>query len=360
MKNFFLGSLFILSCFIFTACGGSQSASTNDKKEVSSKEATVKVDSGTYVLQEGDSVNDGEGYLALDVSIKNNTKDPINIIQDDLNLYDKEGNKVANKNIYSTESDFQTLQMENLSGGKSTKGYVIFKVDKDKKYELHYAPMITDSEKKEKDIVVDVNTKDFKDSSDQVKKATEEYLNKVFLGKETDKKSELLSNDLVKEHNEFNQKFSEELKNNFDSYVPSDDEVKTLITKFEEVNQKKAEINYEVKALFPNKAVITVKPTVLSFDDVDASSIVETFVEQNEGKYEDYDKAVQDSEKYLIQQLPTKFDQTTPRQPQYMPKDGYKLILTKEKDKWKIDTASSSDNYQFDDLKSIFMGGLDE
>lgn len=360
MKKNLLGSIFILSFFLFTACGSNQTSQNSGKKEASSKEATIKVVSGTYILQEGDSINDDEGYLALDVSIKNNSKDSMNIVQDDLNLYDKEGNKAANKDIYTSENDFRTLQIENLSGGKSTKGYVIFKVDKDKKYELHYAPVISDSDKKNKDIVVDVNAKDFKDSSDQVKKASEEYLHKAFLGKDTDKKSDLISNDLIQEHSEFNQKFSEELKKNFDSYVPSDDEINTLITKFEEANQKKAEVNYEVEALFPNKAIVSIKPTIISFDDVDANSIGESFVEQNEGKYDDYDKAVQDGEKYLLQQLPTKFDQVTPRQPQYMPKDGYKLILTKDKDRWKINTDSSNDNYQFDDLKSIFMGGLDD
>ena len=40
-------------------------------------------------------------------------------------------------------------------------------------------------------------------------------------------------------------------------------------------------------------------------------SIITQFVNENEGKYDDYEKASIDAEKYLLQQLPSKFDSAT-------------------------------------------------
>lgn len=359
MKKEILFSMTVGTVLLLGACGDKGTAT---KPAVESQNTTVKIKSGTYVLQDGDKVKDGEGYLALDVSVKNTSKSSIDLSAQDFSLYDKKDNKISEKNMYSDDDSFQSFEGNSLSTGKSVDGYVVFPVDKDQKYELHFIPE-TGGSKKDKEITLKVDASKYHDDTDNIKQLADQYVSQVFLNKAAanEKKNQLkLTNDLEKEKNDFNQQFSTRLKKEFTDYIPSDAELGKTIDGFKATNQKKAKITYTIDQLFPTEASVYVSPEVINFDEIDTDSIISQFVDENEGKYEDYDKATQDAEKYLLQQLPSKFDSATVSQPSDMEGQGYKVNLTQKDGKWTVDSSKADNNYDYQSLASSFMGGLYE
>ncbi|GAA3014402.1 DUF4352 domain-containing protein [Tetragenococcus solitarius] len=357
-------ALVLGSALFLVGCGSSDNAS-KDKAEAKTEDATIKVKQGDYVLQDGEDVGENEGYLALDIAIKNNTKDTMQVSKGDLTLYDEEDNKISNADVYTDDDDFEMLSNTNLSGGKNVSGYVVFKVDKDKKYELHYTPVLTESSEDSEEVEINVDASKYADASEEVENLSEQYVSEVFLAKENTENSDKkeaseLGNDTKEEHQNFNETFAEALKNEFYAYSPSAEELQKTVESFEKANQEKAKVEYKVASLSPNRATVYVKPEVIDFTKIDFDSIGDQFVDENKGKYSDYEKAQKDAEKYILQKLPETFSNEDVSQPQYIDGDGYKLNLTKEDKQWTVDSSDSNDNYDYKDLEISFMGGLSE
>ncbi|GBG96483.1 DUF4352 domain-containing protein [Lactococcus termiticola] len=336
---------------LLSGCGNSNKA-----------EAKLDIKSGTYVLQEGKNVDTDEGYLALNIDMKNTSGKTIDGIYDgSFKLYDDKGNQISTESVYADGSDskFKTLSMGNLAPDKDLVGYLVFQVDKGQKYELHYSPMPT-SKDKPKDIVVKVDSSKYSDPTVNLKKMAQGYVDNVFLAKTSEVSG--LSNDLKKAHNDFNSLFAKNFDKelNIDSYYqPSQAELDKVVTSFEAENAKRGTVEYTVSSMFPDYAVVKVSPSVLDFDDLNADSITTDWVNANEGKFDDYDAAMKAAAKNLIQNLPTKFSSITPSQPSTMSSGGEKLILTKGSDgKWKVNDTDSDSNYDFKQLQSDFMGGV--
>lgn len=361
MKKVSTAGLILGTVLLLGACGNSDKGSVT-KPAAEAGSTAVKIKSGSYVLEEGDKAGDGTGYLALEVSVKNISKNSIDLSSQDFSLYDKDDDKISEKNIYSEDDSFRSFDGTSLSKGKSVDGYIVFPVEKEQKYELHFKPILQ-SDEKSKEITLKVDASKYHDDTENIKKLAEQYVSQVFLNKTTaaDKENKLkLNNDLGKEHNDFNQQFSARLKKEFTEYVPSDAELGKAVESFETANQKKAKINYTIDQLFPNEATVNVLPEMITFDGIDTDSIITQFVNENEGKYDDYEKASIDAEKYLLQQLPSKFDSATTSQPSDMSGEGYKINLTQKDGKWIVDSSKSDSNYDYQALVSSFMGGLYE
>lgn len=355
-----LGVIIMSSVLMLTlgACSGAGKGETKANKEAASnKLASMEIENGTYVIPEGETPTEDTGYLALNIKIKNTGKETLSISTDDINLYDEDDNKISQVNDYTDSDNFKKLKYESLSGDKNTNGYVIFKVDKEKKYELHYAPMDY-SDEKQKDIQLDVNAKDYDDKSSDVTKLTEEFVNTVFLNKKDEEKSGNLANNLEEEHNSFNKTFSQSLSKEFYYYKPSEAELMTAIDAFEAANAKKSKNSYSIKSYYPESATVYIKTETIHFDTLDTEAIVDDFVNKNEGKYSDYEKAKSDAEKYLLEQLPTKYEAASVSTNDSSSGEGYEVHLTKKDDKWTVDTSDSSKNYGFKSLKQAFMGDL--
>ncbi|MBO0469916.1 DUF4352 domain-containing protein [Enterococcus sp. DIV0242_7C1] len=348
----------LLCCVVFTlgACSKENMKEDSSKKAIaSSKVASIEIENGTYILPEDGDVTENTGYLALDVKINNIGKDTLNLSLEEINLYDEDDNKISQKDIYTDDENFKKLQFESISGGKSTNGYVIFKVDKNKEYELHYTPNSYLDDKKE-DIQIKVETKKYKDTSLDIQKIAESFVNDVFLNKKSENKD--IANNIEEEKTSFNVMFSKALEKEFYYYKPSEAELMTNIDAFKNANAKKAKIDYSIKEFYPESATIYVKPETIHFDNLDTDSIISEFVDKNEGKYSDYEKAETDAEKYLLEQLPSKYETTSVSSNDSFSGEGYEIHFTKENGKWKVDTSDSSDNYSFKSLKKAFMGDI--
>ena len=79
--------------------------------------------------------------LALQVEIKNNRDKQFSFTSRDITLYNEKDEKVEPIQIYESDSKTKFMSYgDSISKGKSVAGYVVYEVDKDAKYELHFAP----------------------------------------------------------------------------------------------------------------------------------------------------------------------------------------------------------------------------
>ena len=95
-------------------------------------------------------LNDSEDgtYLALQLEFKNVAKESINVSDSDITIYDADNNKVKlQSGIYDQTEAFQLLKSDQLAQDKKLTGYIVFPVEKGKKYEVQYERKTYSSDK---------------------------------------------------------------------------------------------------------------------------------------------------------------------------------------------------------------------
>lgn len=190
-------------------------SSTKTKKELNeskNRDISVKVIEGSYFYREDQGNSDDDGLLALKISIKNNSKKSMSILDSGISLYDRDGNKVESQNVYSTDKSFKMLTYSKLSPDKTITGYLLFDVKKDAKYELQVDT--SNFEDENETVAINLDISKYKDYSDTRKNMADLFIQTVFLNSDKNEKGLELGNDLAKEHSEFKQKFMEALKKN--------------------------------------------------------------------------------------------------------------------------------------------------
>lgn len=363
--------LILLSSLLLTmtACSGGGDAKKTEKKEnvAQSSKVEMSVESGSYIIPDGKKVDDETGFLALDIKVKNKSKDKLDVSSNDFSLYDEEGKKVSSEHVYDSNDNFKTMSSESLSEDKSLTEPLVFEVKKDAKYELHYKPMYYSEDEKDDGIELELNTKKYNDETKAVQALVGQYITNVFYGsdevKEEDKKAAgklELANDLETERKTFKEESINSLKDDFSNYDPSTAELEKVITQLQQTNAEKGKVTYSFKEFFPETAVIYVRPEMVFLDDVDTKSITDKFVEENKGKYTDYTSVRRDAEKYLLQELPGKINEAPINTDDNMNGEGYQVKLEKKDGKWEINSANESRNYYFKSLKAAFRGGLND
>lgn len=372
MKKFRgISRVILLSSLLLTmtACSGggeTKKAAEKDTKAESSK-VEMSVEGGSYIIPDGEKVDDENGFLALDIKVKNKSKDKLDVSSNDFALYDEEGKKVSSEHVYDSNDNFKVMSSESLSEDKSFTEPLVFEVKKDAEYELHYKPMYYSDEEKDEGIELKLNTKKYSDDTKAVQALASQYVTKVFYGsdemKDEDKKAAgklELANDLEAESKTFKEEGINILKDEFSDYEPSTAELEKVITQIQQTNAEKGKVTYGFKEFFPESAVIYVRPEMVFLDDVDTESITDKFVEENKGKYSDYSSVQRDAEKYLLQELPAKINEAPINTDDNMNGEGYQVKLEKKDGKWEINSANESRNYYFKSMKAAFRGGLND
>lgn len=274
----------------------------------------------------------------------------------DIAIRDKDNNVIKPQNVYTDDSKFNQLTYSSLSPTKAIKGYVVFDVKKNSKYELELK--LTDVEENNDVARTEIDTSNYKDYGEVVKKVTDSYIKQVFLSIKLDQKDKNLKNDVSIAKDEFKKQFMDVLNNSLDSfefYEPSVEELNKIMNSFIKNNSERSKVEYFVKELTPNTSKILVKPELLSFNGIDEKKIMDSFVSNNLNTTDDYEKLQKEAEKHMIQSIPDNLNQASIEPPEYMPKDGYEIVLNKKENKWEIDTSKSSDNYDFELLEAAFM-----
>ena len=288
---------------------------------------------------------------------------------------------------------------DTLSKGKSVVGYIVYEVDKDSKYELHFAPSFYDDVKENKkgknDVAIKVDPSQYADNIDEAKEAMKKYVDAVYQDgentggasnvsftndktqivaledkksddkKSDDKKSdekkspsssELITNDVKADREEFIKKFIESFGKGFYNYKPSDSELRTFAEAYIKANAKRAKVDYKVKTYLPDYAVVYVRPETIDLDNLNVYELSRKFYDENKGKYSSYSEAMKAGEKYILENAPSQFDSTPLDTSDNMQKEGYEIKMTKKDGKWTIDTSSK--NYNLKDMARTFRGGI--
>lgn len=405
MKKVLKHSALVLTALALVACGNSKKASDNGTASNSNFEVSVK--DGMYVLPKDEDSN--SHYLALQVEIKNNRDKQFSFSSHDITLYNEKDEKVEPIQIYESDSKTKFMSYgDSLSKGKSVAGYVVYEVDKDAKYELHFAPSFYDDVKENKkgknDVAIKVDPSQYEDTIDEAKEAMKKYVDAVYLDgentggasnvsftndktqivaledkksdnkkseekkddnksedkksddKKSSKDSDVITNDVKVDREEFIKKFIESFGKGFYNYKPSDSELRTFAEAYIKANAKRAKVDYKVKTYLPDYAVIYVRPETIDLDNLNVHELSRKFYDENKGKYSSYSEAMKAGEKYILENAPSQFDSTPLDTSDNMQKEGYEIKMTKKDGKWTIDTSSK--NYNLKDMARTFRGGI--
>ena len=398
MKKVLKHSALVLTALALVACGNSKKASDNGTASNSNFEVSVK--DGMYVLPKDE--DSSSHYLALQVEIKNNRDKQFSFTSQDIALYNEKDEKLEPIQIYESDSKTKFMSYgDSLSKGKSVAGYVVYEVDKDSKYELHFAPSFYDdvkeNQKGKNDVAIKVDPSQYEDTIDEAKEAMKNYVDAVYLDgentggasnvsftndktqivaledkKSADKKSDdkksddkksddkksddkksssssdLITNDVKADREEFIKKFIESFGKGFYNYKPSDSELRTFTEAYIKANAKRAKVDYKVKTYLPDYAVIYVRPETIDLDNLDVHELSRKFYEENKG--------MKAGEKYILENAPSQFDSIPLDTSDNMQKEGYEIKMTKKDGKWTIDTSSK--NYNLKDMARTFRGGI--
>ena len=415
MKKVLKHSALVLTALALVACGNSKKASDNGTASNSNFEVSVK--DGMYVLPKDEDSN--SHYLALQVEIKNNRDKQFSFTSHDITLYNEKDEKVEPIQIYESDSKTKFMSYgDSISKGKSVAGYVVYEVDKDAKYELHFAPSFYDdvkeNQKGKNDVAIKVDPSQYEDTIDEAKEAMKKYVDAVYLDgentggasnvsftndktqivaledkksdnkksddkksdeKKDDKKSDdkksddkksddkkssndsdVITNDVKADREEFIKKFIESFGKGFYNYKPSDSELRTFAEAYIKANAKRAKVDYKVKTYLPDYAVVYVRPETIDLDNLNVYELSRKFYDENKGKYSSYSEAMKAGEKYILENAPSQFDSTPLDTSDNMQKEGYEIKMTKKDGKWTIDTSSK--NYNLKDMARTFRGGI--
>ena len=415
MKKVLKHSALVLTALALVACGNSKKASDNGTASNSNFEVSVK--DGMYVLPKDEDSN--SHYLALQVEIKNNRDKQFSFTSHDITLYNEKDEKVEPIQIYESDSKTKFMSYgDSISKGKSVAGYVVYEVDKDAKYELHFAPSFYDdvkeNQKGKNDVAIKVDPSQYEDNIDEAKEAMRKYVDAVYLDgentggasnvsftndktqivaledkksdnkksddkksdeKKDDKKSDdkksddkksddkkssndsdVITNDVKADREEFIKKFIESFGKGFYNYKPSDSELRTFAEAYIKANAKRAKVDYKVKTYLPDYAVVYVRPETIDLDNLNVYELSRKFYDENKGKYSNYSEAMKAGEKYILENAPSQFDSTPLDTSDNMQKEGYEIKMTKKDGKWTIDTSSK--NYNLKDMARTFRGGI--
>lgn len=351
MKKMLKHGLVLSAALLLAACGNSSGTSTSSDPGVAENaDVKLEVKGGTYVLPT-DKSSDSQ-YLALELKVTNKSDKKMEISSSDFTFYDEEEDEVSALDTYSYGSDFETLSFDSISGGKSKTTYLIYEIDEDASYSLHYAPFL---EENAKELKVTVDSADYENTTGEIETLVSGYINAVFLNKETEASSSekekekktssaALANDIEAAKNEFIADYVKELTDEFYYYTPSEDEAKTFINAYIAENAKRAKVAYKLKTYLPDFAEIYVRPEVIDLSTVDMDSLADKFVEENQGKFENYSDAEKAAEKYVLEQIPTMLNTASIATSGSMyDKEGFLITLTKNSEgDWEINTASDS------------------
>ena len=382
MKKILKHSALLVSALALVACGSTKKASDNGTASNSNFEVSVK--DGMFVLpQDEDS---SSSYLALQVEIKNNRDKQFSFTSRDITLYNEKDEKLEPIQIYESDSKTKFMSYgDSISKGKSVAGYVVYEVDKDAKYELHFAPSfyddIKENSKKNNDVAIKVDPSQYEDHIDEAKEVMKKYVDAVYLNGESsgggtnlstsDNKAQIVSladdkkssdgdaeftNDVKADREEFIKKFVESFGKGFYNYKPSDAELRTFAEAYIKANSKRAKIDYKVKTYLPDYAVVYVRPETIDLDNLNVHELSSKFYDENKGKYSSYSEAMKAGEKYILENAPSQFESTPLDTSDSMRKEGYEIKMTKKDGKWTIDTSSK--NYDLNDMARTFRGGI--
>lgn len=148
------------------------------------------------------------------------------------------------------------------------------------------------------------------------------------------------------------------LKEQFDDYTPTANELSKTMDKLQDVNRNKGKVTYTLTELNTVYAIVHIKPELVLVDDMDLFEFVKQYVDENGDEYDEYEEACREGEKRFLQDLTKMIAETPVKTHNEMPVEGYKIVLEKNSGQWQVLSKKTGQNYDFDYIKTVFRGGL--
>lgn len=334
-KKLSLFLLILCVTVVAAACSGGKdktAAKESDTKK-SLDAAEVKVESAEYTLppQYDTSVQDDQYVLKVNVSVKNISKEPLNVDKSNFTLYQDD----AQVSTISPDDYNEVLSSSSLNAGKVSKGGLFYVVDKEKDYQLVYTEPGTGSKKDDKTLEFDIKGKDLMKKADTLQasaKALSSYIDVMIFGKKNDDFEKLTGDNKSTVVNEFDKSFKQGYisSSGISSSSAKDENLDKLLKAVKETLAEKSKVSTKTKSISGDKAVVTVTLT-----PIDASPLVDRLKEKATEFYsKNRTASYDDAQKYLLSIYPDEFKKLGPSSSE----ETVEVNMKKNDiDQWKLD-----------------------
>lgn len=385
---------------LLAACSSSKTEEQGTAQK-ETKGVSVEIVEGEFVTPPDKLNRSGVDYIALKVKIKNNTSNSLTLLPSDFVIYDEEGESVSPTSVYDPTEVFKEISHAEISKGKSNTGYLVYEIDKDiTEYELRTSAYVDSKSMEKVEVNVEFSTENFEDKREETLKIAQEYISSVFLNgssdlkpedgtsvshdgknaeiisldnkskdktetdkEDTDKKSAkdesdvTLGDDLEAKREEFISEIVSGI-DGFTYYEPSTEEKTNLALAYVAENAKRAEVKYSLKSYLPGVVTVYVKPSVVDLSTMNMYDLVDEYLDsKGSTRFDDYEAAQRDAEKYVFDNLPSRYATASLATSKYMPSEGYALIFYEDDGAWYL-ASEEEGNYEYDNLVEVFSGSL--
>ena len=175
--------------------------------------------------------------------------------------------------------------------------------------------------------------------------------------KKSDVRSDVVTNDVKVDREEFINNFEDTLEKGFFNYKPSSAELRKFVESYIKVNAKRAKVDYNVKTYLPDYAVVYVRPETIDLKNFNVYELSRKYYEENKETYNNnFSEALKAGEKFVLENTPSQFETIPLDTLDHMDREGFEIKMTKKDGKWTIDTSSR--NYELNSLSRAFRGGF--
>lgn len=337
--------------FALTACNSNEKASKESTTTANNKAFEASIEKANYILlgnDDGISEDKNLGQIAVELKVKNTSKNTIRLYSDGIMLYDGEEQINPIMDAYNSKIDFDYERNSDIGPGKMQTITVVFEVEKDKEYEIGLKPTSDDYNEEIKELTLKLATADYAEGYEQLQdpaKAAIAYIETIYFDKENSDYEKFVTADKAAIQEDAKSLFKEKLNYVFDEELAEED-VDKLYNSYKEVLAQKAKVEATTIANANGKAVVSIENyTSVPLTDVfDKALKYEREFRDKTGSYDS-----EETDQYIL----SKFDAILNSLDTYNGKNELKIVMVQKDGKWELDTSDSYSGY----VDSIFAEG---
>jgi len=321
--------LFVLLMFVFSGCSKDSSGESDL--------VSIAIADASFILSDADdgvSVEDTTGLLAVELEVKNNSKSSIDVSPfDGIKLYDGDEQLSAETDLFNSELGLSSLETGEIGPEKLKKVTAIFYVDTEKQYEIGVKPFVLDPDTKPKEVTIPLNPADYAESFEQLNVpslALSAYIDTIYLEKENVDYEKYVSVDKNAHQSEAKNLFADAIETAFSNGVP-DEEIDKAYSTYKSLLAEKAEFHSLTTDHANGKAIVSLEYTTIPLGDLyqEVSDHTREYLDNTD----DYDR--KKAEEYAISKLDQILNSIDAKQA----REKLDIVMVEKDGKWSVDTS---------------------